>query len=133
MEMPELLARKLHRNFSLRPQQGLGLSAAVPPVIPVPWLAAWRQGSSMVCSEQIWVQCTSVAEITQLLEGGSSLPVPCHPSSHVQSHVSHILSDFVLSDCPFFPPALFSILQQLWLCVFGFTIQQKRALYQLSS
>lgn len=35
-----LNARKLYRNFSLRPQQGLGLSAAVPPVIPVPWLSA---------------------------------------------------------------------------------------------
>lgn len=36
MEMPCLLARKLYRNFFPRPfWRGLGLSAAVPPAIPV--------------------------------------------------------------------------------------------------
>lgn len=46
----------------------------------VPWLSAWRQ-----------VQWASLAAITQLLEGGSSLSIPCHPSSHVQSHVQRTL------------------------------------------
>lgn len=91
---------------------------------------------SMAGSEQIWVLWTSVAEITQLLEGGSSLPVPCHPSSHVQSHVPHTWYGFVwlcivrLSTLPistiFHSPAAV-------LCVFGFTTQQKRAHYHLCS
>lgn len=96
MEMPSLLARKWYRNFSPRPLgQGLGLSAAVPPAIHS--LAVCLETcSSKACSEQIWVQWTSVAETTQLLEGGSSPPIPCHPSSNVQrilycqtAHSSH--------------------------------------------
>lgn len=39
MEMSCLLARRLYRNFSPRPlQQGFGLSAAVPPVIPLSYV-----------------------------------------------------------------------------------------------
>lgn len=82
--------------MSLPLQQGLGLSAAVPPVIPAfHGCLLLETCSSVAYSKQVWAHWTSVAEITQLLEGGSSLPIPCHTSGYVQSHVPHTLYDFV--------------------------------------
>lgn len=131
MEMPCLLARKLHRNVSPS-STGLRAQCCSSSVIPAFHGCLLLETSrSVAYSEQIWVHWTSVAEITQLLEGGSSLPIPCHTSGYVQSHVPRALYDFVwlcivrLSTLPistiFHSPAA--------LALFGFTIQQKRAHY----
>lgn len=98
----------------------------------VPWLSAWRHAAVWLSLSRSgltghqWQESLSCWREAVLSLSHATLLVMYSP-------ICHTLCLFVLSDCPLFPSALFSTVQQLWLCVFGFTIQEKRALYHLCS
>lgn len=65
----------------------------------VPLLSAWRHAAAWLPPSTPGFGC-SLSEITQTLEGGSSLPTLCHhPSSHVQSQVQRTLYGQIVC-CP---------------------------------
>lgn len=135
MEMPSSLARTLRSNFSPSPLQptdtAWGSVLLFLRSFLRPLAVCLETCSSMACSEQIWVQWTSQSEITQPLEGGSSLPANATVPPVMHSPKCRGLC--MVRRSTFSPSALFSTVQQLWLCVFGFTTPQKRACCHLCS
>lgn len=119
MEMPCLLARKLHRNVSPS-STGLRAQCCSSSVIPAFHGCYWRQAEVWLTLSRSgftghqWQKSLSCWREAALSLSHATLLVMYSPMCHT---LCMTLSDFVLSDCPLFPSALFSIVQQLWLCL----------------
>lgn len=109
----------------------LGLGAVLPSVIPVSHgrLLGDMQQHGLLQADLGSVDIT--VRNCSALGGRQFSPLPMPPS--FQACAVPRAVDFVRSTVPLYPSALFSIVQQLWFCVFGFTTQQKRACCHLRS
>jgi len=90
----------------------------------VPWPSAWRHAAAWLAPSRSGF-CGHHCQKSLIHRKEEVLSLPMPPS--LQSCTAPSAEDFVRSDGPLSASALFSIVQQLWLCVFGFTTQEKRA------